>query len=67
MNTCEKFSHIVFLTYIFYIYIILNIFKVASVTMANGGDNIGIYIPFFFSISVIDILAMLEIFILISQ
>lgn len=39
-----------------------NIFSVAAVTFANGGDNIGIYIPLFATLSLPHKLAMIFIF-----
>lgn len=41
-----------------------SVFKVASVTLANGGDNIGIYIPLFTSMNSMDIFITVVIFIL---
>ncbi len=40
--------------------------KVAAVTFANGGDNIGIYIPLFARMSLLGILVTLVIFILLT-
>jgi cadmium resistance transport/sequestration family protein len=39
-----------------------SIIKVCSVTVANGGDNIGIYVPIFASMSLLKILLTLMIF-----
>lgn len=39
-----------------------SILKVASVTLANGGDNIGIYIPLFTSMSLRDVLITVAVF-----
>lgn len=39
-----------------------NIIKVASVTIANGGDNIGIYIPFFRVLSLENMLITVVVF-----
>ncbi|MCD2502826.1 cadmium resistance transporter [Clostridium sp. NSJ-145] len=41
-----------------------SVFKVASMTLANGGDNIGIYIPLFTSMNSMDIFITVVIFIL---
>lgn len=41
-----------------------SVFKVASVTLANGGDNIGIYIPLFTSMNSMDIFITVIIFII---
>jgi cadmium resistance transport/sequestration family protein len=41
-----------------------SVVKVASVTIANGGDNIGIYIPLFTSMNFIDIMITVAVFIL---
>lgn len=38
------------------------IYQVAAVTIANGGDNIGIYLPLFASSSPIDLLIILAVF-----
>lgn len=37
--------------------------QVALVTFANGGDNIGVYIPIFASLSLVEIAAVVLIFI----
>jgi cadmium resistance transport/sequestration family protein len=39
-----------------------NIYKVAAITFANGGDNIGIYIPFFSGKGIIQMLITILIF-----
>lgn len=39
-----------------------NIYKVATITFANGGDNIGIYIPFFSSQSIARLIIIITIF-----
>lgn len=43
-----------------------SIFKVFSLTLANGGDNIGIYIPLFAGKSLVDILVTVIIFIILT-
>jgi cadmium resistance transport/sequestration family protein len=43
-------------------YINLTITKVFCVTFANGGDNIGIYIPLFTTMNLVDLLATILIF-----
>ncbi|MBU3110272.1 cadmium resistance transporter [Clostridium lacusfryxellense] len=43
-----------------------SIFKVFSLTLANGGDNIGIYIPLFAGKSLVDILVTVIIFIMLT-
>lgn len=43
-----------------------SVLKVASVTIANGGDNIGIYIPLFTSMNFIDIMITVAVFILLT-
>lgn len=43
-----------------------SIFKIASVTIANGGDNIGIYIPLFINMNSIDILITVIIFMILT-
>lgn len=40
-----------------------SVFKVASITIANGGDNIGIYIPLFTSMNLIGIFITVVIFV----
>ncbi len=37
--------------------------KVASITVANGGDNIGIYVPFFATSSLTQILIIIIVFV----
>lgn len=44
-----------------------SIFKVASVTFANGGDNIGIYIPLFASMSLFDVFITVIVFTLLTS
>lgn len=39
-----------------------NVFKVGSITFANGGDNIGIYIPVFTNMNLIDIIITVVMF-----
>lgn len=41
-----------------------SVIKVFSVTLANGGDNIGIYIPLFANMSLMNVLVTVAIFIL---
>ncbi|APM38316.1 cadmium resistance transporter [Clostridium kluyveri] len=41
-----------------------SVIKVTSVTFANGGDNIGIYIPLFASMNLFDILVTVLVFVL---
>ena len=48
------------------IFINPSIIKVFTVTFANGGDNIGIYIPLFTSISLVDILITAIIFLILT-
>lgn len=43
-----------------------NILKVAGVTIANGGDNIGIYIPLFSSMKLYSILITVIVFLLLT-
>lgn len=43
-----------------------NIIKVAGVTFANGGDNIGIYIPLFSSMNLYSILITVIVFLLLT-
>lgn len=37
-------------------------YSIAAITFANGGDNIGIYVPFFASLNLSDLLIVLTIF-----
>ena len=43
-----------------------NVLTVFSVTFANGGDNIGIYIPLFTRMSLVDILVIVIIFMILT-
>jgi len=43
-----------------------SVFKVASITFANGGDNIGIYIPLFTSMNLIGIFVTVVMFIFLT-
>ena len=43
-----------------------SIIKVFSVTLANGGDNIGVYIPLFTSMNLVGIMMTVVIFVLLS-
>lgn len=43
-----------------------SVIKVAGVTLANGGDNIGIYVPIFSGVSLLNILVILIIFIMLT-
>jgi cadmium resistance protein CadD (predicted permease) len=43
---------------------IYKIFKVASITFSNGGDNIGVYAPLFASMSIFPLIFTLIIFML---
>lgn len=44
----------------------ISVVKVASVTFANGGDNIGIYIPLFISMSLAEILVTVTVFLFLT-
>jgi len=43
-----------------------SVVKVSSVTLANGGDNIGVYIPLFTGMSLVDILITVIVFVFLT-
>lgn len=51
---------------IFAILIRVQIISVAAITVANGGDNIGIYIPFFTPLSIEELLLTIVIFFMLT-